>query len=355
MTNKLWEDIQTQGDNLLHVVDYLYGPERDRLESAAQAIQNDRPVVLIGIASAAYTCMPAAIYLGQHGINTNLLYASDALYYLLPALRKANVVINSRSGETAEIVKLAQALWSESIPFTAITNEPGSTLAKLATHVIWANSRKDDLVSINIVSGMMATTLAFAAAITGESNGMRLDLLSLTDTMRQTIHNASILAEAMASLFRSTCPLYFLYRGSARGAAYCSRLVLEEVARIPAVALDAAEFRQGPNEVIDKNFGAVIFVPGGVPGKLNRSLGRDILQLGGKVLFIGERGEIKAKQSVHFPIHLVPDHLRPIVDIVPVQVLAYKLAEAQGITPGEVRYITKVITSEEGHLSPHPS
>jgi hypothetical protein len=33
---------------------------------------------------------------------------------------------------------------------------------------------------------------------------------------------------------------------------------------------------------------------------------------------------------------------------VPAQILAYKLAERQGYTPGDVRYITKVIVSEEG-------
>lgn len=218
--------------------------------------------------------------------------------------------------------------------------------------MIWAYSRKDDLISINVVSGMMTGTLAFAAAITGESDWMRQSLLSLVETMRHTIHDASIQADEMAGLMRSTRPIYLLYRGADKGAAYCGRLVLEEVARIPAVALDAAEFRQGPNEVIENGFGAVIFVPSGFPGKLNNSLGRDILQLGGRVLFIGERGEKKAKQSMHFPVHLVPDPLRPIVDIIPIQVLAYKLAEAQGIIPGEVRYITKVITSEEGHLSP---
>jgi glucosamine 6-phosphate synthetase-like amidotransferase/phosphosugar isomerase protein len=44
----------------------------------------------------------------------------------------------------------------------------------------------------------------------------------------------------------------------------------------------------------------------------------------------------------------LPETLRPLLEIVPVQVLAYHLAQAQGYEPGQVRYITKVILTEEG-------
>jgi glucosamine 6-phosphate synthetase-like amidotransferase/phosphosugar isomerase protein len=40
--------------------------------------------------------------------------------------------------------------------------------------------------------------------------------------------------------------------------------------------------------------------------------------------------------------------LAPILEIIPVQVIAYKLAEMRGITPGSVRYISKIIREEGG-------
>jgi glucosamine--fructose-6-phosphate aminotransferase (isomerizing) len=350
MENKLRADFLLQGENLRHVVQHLYGAERENLEAAAAFLaKNDRPVLLIGVASAAYLCIPAEFYLGQHGRMVKLVYASDALYTQLPALHNANVVINSRSGETAEIVRLGQALVERGIPFAAVTNAPESTLAKMASHLVWTSTHQDDLVSINVVTGMEAAMLALAGAVIGQLDALKPDLERLPGVLDEVIEQALGAGEDMLALFAGVRPVYLLYRGHSRGAAYCGRLVLEEVARTPAVALEAAEFRQGPNEVVDERFAAVIFVPEGRQGELNLALARDLVDSGGRVMLVGHVSGIQSRaRLLAFPLPAFPAALRPILEIVPVQALAYRLAEAQGYSPGEVRYISKVIRSEEG-------
>ena len=351
MHNQLWSDIQAEGANLQHVVEHLYTTERAQIEQAAAFLRNERPLALIGVASAAYVCMPAEIYLGQRGRSASVISASDALYSLLPALKESNVVINTRSGETVEVVKLGQALHEQGIPFVAITNEPGSRLASLATHVVWADTHKDDLVSINVVTGMMTATLVLAAAVTGELDSLRPAFERLAGEMGGVVARAAGQAGVLRDLLGGLRPLYLLYRGHSKGAAYCGRLVLEEVSRTPAIAMESAEFRQGPNEVIDERFGAVVFAPEGKQGELNLALANDILRCGGRVLLVGSLAADAlgdAPGSLVFPIPAVGDALSPVLAVAPVQVLAYELAKAQGFTPGEVRYITKVILSEEG-------
>jgi fructoselysine-6-P-deglycase FrlB-like protein len=49
-----------------------------------------------------------------------------------------------------------------------------------------------------------------------------------------------------------------------------------------------------------------------------------------------------------FPLPALPDALRAVLEVVPIQLLAYGLAQAQGYAPGQVRYITKVIRNEAG-------
>jgi fructoselysine-6-P-deglycase FrlB-like protein len=200
MENKLWSDIQSQGDNLVQVVRHLYTTERSRIEAAAEFLRNDRPIVLIGVASAEYLCMPAEVYLSQCGRFASVLCASDAYYTYLPALKKSNVIINSRSGETAEIVKLGQALVENNIPFVAITNEPESTLAQMATHMVWANTRKDELVSINVVTGMMTATLVLSAAITGEIDQLKPAFEYLAGAMSGVVERAAQQAQEMQHL-----------------------------------------------------------------------------------------------------------------------------------------------------------
>ena len=346
--NKLWQDIQAQADNLRSVIEHLYGDERPRLEAAARFIRNDRPTAFIGVASAAYLCMPAQYYLGQNGRYASVVYAADALYHLLPMLRHANVVINSRSGETAEIVRLSQALADEGIPFLAITNEPESTLARQARHIVWSRTRKDELVSINVVTGMMTTTLAVAACSLGQFDALHQALELLPGMLDDTLRRSEEARERMLGLFAGVRPIHLLWRGASKAAAYCGRLALEEIARTPGVPVEGSEFRQGPNEVVDARFGAVVFAPGSKPGQLSRSLARDLLHQGGRVMLVGDTQEGLPDGSLALPLPALADVLAPVLQIVPLQVLAYALAESQGYAPGEVRYITKVITTEEG-------
>lgn len=344
--NLLRSDILAQGDNTRNILDHLFGQEQERLTAAAQFIDPHRPILLIGVASAAYLCWPAQVYLSQAGHVTRVMNAADALYHEWPALRHANVVINSRSGETAEIVKLAERLQSESIPFLALTNEPESTLAQMTDHILWANTRKDDLVSINVVTGMMLTTLVWAANVRGELDQVRPTLDNLPDAVNLTAEYALEIADQLAEFVSACNPLHLLARGASQGASLCGRLVLEEVARQPAVALEAAEFRQGPNEVIDDEFGAVLFVGCGETAALTRSLGREIHQYGGKVIAVGAEEAIDGLPGITVRIPIAPGAFAPILEVIPVQGLAYKLAEKQGFEPGTVRYITKIIMAE---------
>lgn len=351
MENPLWADIHAQGENLRRVIAHLYGGERPRLEAGARFLDNGRPLVFTGMASAAYTNMPSEFYLSEQGRFAATVGAADALYALLPGLRGTNVVINSRSGETAEIVKLGQALVDAEIPFLALTNEPGSTLAGQATQILWSNTRKDDLVSINVVTGMTVACLALCAEMVGRLDDLRPELERLADAMDVAVAEAVRQAEMLTDLFGETRPVYLLYRGAGRMAALCGRLVLEEVARRPGVPLEAGEFRQGPNEVVDEAFGAVLFAAGGEMATLDRRLAQDIRACGGRVLVVSNGAPDAALASGGIPtfgVNGLPAYLSPIAQLVPVQLLAYRLAERQGYAPGSVRYIAKVITSEAG-------
>lgn len=349
MTDSLWRDIQAQGENLGRVVEHLYGSEYEKLRIAGEFLRNDKPIVFVGMGSAEYLCMSAVFYLGKYGRYASVINASDALYSLLPALKHSNVVINSRSGETIEVVKLSQALVQAGIPFVAITNEPDSTVAQLATHRVWSNSRKDELVSINIVTAMMTTTLTLVAETLGQTEVKRA-LDDLVTALGDTVTRASEQADAIADLFKGIRSVYMLYRGVDKSAAYCGQLVLEEVARHPSITLDAATFRQGPIEVVDERFGALVFISEDNLGNLNLALAHDIQSCGGRMLAVGcDQDTLQlAEHGIVFPIASVSPHFRPVLEIVPAQVLAYKLAERQGYTPGTVRYISKLITTEAG-------
>jgi glucosamine--fructose-6-phosphate aminotransferase (isomerizing) len=247
-----------------------------------------------------------------------------------------------------ELVKLAEALVDAGIPFVAITNEPESPVARLAAHVVWSNTRKDDLVSINVVTAMMATTLLLAAETLGQADALRPAFEALADGLADAVSRASQEVAALADRFEPVRPIYLLYRGAAQGAAFCGRLALEEIGRHPGVAFDVGDFRQGPIEVADDRFGAVVFVPEGALARLSLGLAGQLATAGGNILAVGSEANLAACPPgvCRFPVASSPAPLRPVLEVVPLQLLAYTLAARQGYTPGTVRFIAKVITSE---------
>ena len=348
MSNRLWEDILAQGANLERVIHHLQGPEAPALKEAARFLRNDKPTVFIGMGSAAYLCWPSEAYLGRFGRPAWVMNASDALYTYWPTLANVNVVLNTRSGQTVELVKLSERLTEARVPFVAITNEPDSPVAQMATHVVWSNTRKDDLVSINVVTAMMLTTLLLVAEMVGETAQLQPVLSELPAMMSQTVDSAVARADALVEQFAAIRPVYLLHRGTSKGAAYCGRLVLEEVARTPGVPMEIAEFRQGPVEVVDDRFGAIIFVPPGELTDLTATFVRSVRSGGGRVLAVGSASNLRdlGAGTLEFPVRDLPEALSPVLEVVPVQMLAYKLAEYQGYEPGTVQYLSKIITSE---------
>ena len=92
----------------------------------------------------------------------------------------------------------------------------------------------------------------------------------------------------------------------------------------------------------------MVFVPDGELGQLTSALVQNIRSGGGRVMAVGSVESVAdGKLSMPiFPVAALPSHFRPVIEVVPAQILAYKLAERQGYKPGTVRYLPKVITSE---------
>jgi glutamine---fructose-6-phosphate transaminase (isomerizing) len=92
--------------------------------------------------------------------------------------------------------------------------------------------------------------------------------------------------------------------------------------------------------VIDGGFRAIVFAPADSEESLNLALHRDIGSVGGRSRALGPAGDWR------YPA--VPAALAPLVEIVPVQLAALKIAHLRGHVPGEFRFASQVTRSEVG-------
>jgi glucosamine--fructose-6-phosphate aminotransferase (isomerizing) len=122
-------------------------------------------------------------------------------------------------------------------------------------------------------------------------------------------------------------------------------LLFQEAAKASAIGMPAATFRHGPVELVDASFRGLIFAPHGRTYELSVALARDLARFGGRVRLVGP--QITNGFGLEWcRTPSVPEMLAPLVEIVPVQVAALRLAQLRGIEVGSFRYTPQVTRDE---------
>jgi glucosamine--fructose-6-phosphate aminotransferase (isomerizing) len=174
---------------------------------------------------------------------------------------------------------------------------------------------------------------------------MLQDLRAAADEMQVVFNRALQNRQEASAMFGDERPIYLLGRGASYASTLAGTLVLEEMARQNAIPMAGGLFRQGPIEVVDNRFTAILFEGAAQPAALSLSLGKDLVSAGGQVYWIGS-AELPGALNLNLP--KLPGHVLPLLEVIPLHMLAFDLAEKQGYEPGTVRYIQKVITTETG-------
>jgi glucosamine--fructose-6-phosphate aminotransferase (isomerizing) len=341
----VWNDILSQVDNLNNVIEAHTRADRKILEQAAWLVEKSSQVIFTGVGSGLNATIPAVYYLMSQGHPAQYIDTTELIYNLLPGLKGGVLVLNTRSGETAELIRATEIAGRQGIATIAISNEPSSTVARLADICLPTYSRWDDLVVISAYGGMLASELVLAGQILGELDEVLADLKAAAAEIGNTLQQSIEKRHALRCLFAETRPVYLLGRGPSIASTHGGALVIEEMSRRPVVAMATGLFRQGPIEVVDERFQAILFEGAGEPARLNRILAYELLKKGAGLAWVGSQ---HLEGAINILLPPFSAHILPLLEIVPCQVLAHDLTCLAGIEPGTVRYIQKVIKDEEG-------
>jgi glucosamine--fructose-6-phosphate aminotransferase (isomerizing) len=135
--------------------------------------------------------------------------------------------------------------------------------------------------------------------------------------------------------------LFILGRGASLAAAGTAGLITKESAHFHAEGMSAAAFRHGPFEMVNDALYALVLAGDPATTPLNRRLVEDIVQAGGRAALAGEDAE-----PALFRLPWVPASVRPIVEILPAQMITLALAAMAGREAGKFEHATKVTATE---------
>jgi glucosamine--fructose-6-phosphate aminotransferase (isomerizing) len=122
-------------------------------------------------------------------------------------------------------------------------------------------------------------------------------------------------------------------------------LTLKEAVGMPAESLEAAQFRHGPLELAGPELAAIVLATEPETIDLDLALAAELVAAGAAVLVVTREGVALAGAS-RIEIGGLARTIAPAVSILPVQLLAWKLATLRGREPGAYVRASKVTTHE---------
>ena len=350
---ELFENILHQPASIQSVVDHQFGPGREALREAAMCIRKTGQVILTGMGSSLFACVPLVNYLAARGVAATLIEAAELLHSGLGISRPGSaVLLASRSGDTVEVAKLLPALREKQVKTIGVTNVAESALAREAHYPVLVHSFTDQMVAIQTYVGTLVTLLILGAEICGEPEARwRGDLEALVRELSRFIPDCVQHSAGWRKFLDSPGAIYVLGRGASLGSVSEGALLFHETSKAAAVGMSAGHFRHGPVEVVNPEFRALIFATHSATQELDASLAADIRAIGGDARLIGADALQPGLHFCPWPAG-VPEILAPAAEIVPVQIAALRLAQWRGIPAGEFRFAPCVTLSETGFQVP---
>jgi glutamine---fructose-6-phosphate transaminase (isomerizing) len=347
--SRLQNDIRAQADSLARAFEYHRGDGDSPMLEAASLIRSFPKVLITGMGASLFAAIPFQYFLCARGIDATLVEAGELLHYLHHGHRDALMIIVSRSGESVEVARLLSIVTPRQ-KVIGLTNEPRSLLGREAHLSLSIHSLPDEFVAIQTYAGTLLALHLLAAAVDNRVGRSREEVEEFLPAFAQSIEGSMDHLRAWDSFLVDRSPVHLLARGPSTGSALEGALLFNEVAKHPAISMPIASFRHGPVELVDQSFRGLVFAPLSKTRDLTLSLVRDLERFGGQIRVIGPSLD-ESRDLIWCDILESPETLTPLLEIIPVQAAALRMAQLCGIAPGSFRYAPQIALDEATFLA----
>jgi glutamine---fructose-6-phosphate transaminase (isomerizing) len=276
---------------------------------------------------------------------------------------KTLTVVISQSGETADTLA-AQRAKQKGSRTLAICNVIGSMITREAAGSLITHAGPEIGVASTKAFTSQLTALFILAMYLGqaretlapeESKQLVQELVLLPEKLEAVLSNETIYEELVKRLFRAN-DFLFLGRGIHFPIALEGALKLKEISYIHAEGYPAGEMKHGPNALIDENLPVVVIATRDPASEESRvryektlSNIQEVKARNGIVIAVvceGDKAEVGKVADYLIPIPSTSELLLPILEVVPLQLLAYHIAVRLGRDVDQPRNLAKSVTVE---------
>jgi glutamine---fructose-6-phosphate transaminase (isomerizing) len=272
-------------------------------------------------------------------------------------------VLISQSGETADTIAAQREAKAKGSKTLAICNVVGSMITRESAGTIYTHAGPEiGVASTKAFTGQLTALYLltlYLAQVRGTMNA---------DQARAAVHELTRIpgklehlltreeeCEDLAKQYVRAQDFLFLGRGIHYPIALEGALKLKEISYIHAEGYPAGEMKHGPNALIDENLPVVVIATCDRNDELSRvryektsSNLKEVKARSGKVIALATEGDEDVKEAADHVLYIpeAPEELSPILEIVPLQLLAYHIAVRRGCDVDQPRNLAKSVTVE---------
>ncbi|MCD7779714.1 MAG: glutamine--fructose-6-phosphate transaminase (isomerizing) [Candidatus Gastranaerophilales bacterium] len=291
------------------------------------------------------------------GISVEVEASSEYIYRKTTTNASTLVIGVSQSGETADTITAIKQAKAKNSHVLIITNRPDSNMARLADSLIPVNAGIE--VSVAATKSYTAQLISFyllaihLAEIKGSMEksylkNIKHELIQLPSKIEEILSNTSNIKEC-ARKYSSYKNFIYIARGINLATAYEGALKLKEISYINATGYPAGELKHGPIAMLDETMPVLsILMPGGITYEKVLSNSEEAKARNAKLIALTSSDDknIDALFDVVIRIPKISEILSPALTCVPLQLLAYYIAEFLGKDVDQPRNLAKSVTVE---------
>lgn len=276
-------------------------------------------------------------------IRAETVMSSEALDGLSAIDSESVVIAISQSGETADVLAAVKAARMRGAKVLGIVNVTTSSLARTSDCFLSTNCGPE----IGVAATKSFTgQLALAYAVTDKLTGGRLkagEKAEFVEAAEKVISICQPVIEKMAGELSNANDIYLLGRSTHYPIALEGALKLKELAYVHAEGVAAGELKHGPLALMEKNTIVVMLSPSDGTHGDSISNAHEIKARGATIIGVSDVKDDTYDHFIEIP-HMEQEAFYPIIEVIPLQMLAYYLALVKNADPDYPRNLAKSVT-----------
>lgn len=356
------KEIHEQPDVIRNIlVGKLHAPDEDiilnEVKLTKEHLKNVNRIQIIACGTSLHAAMIGKYVIESYcGIAVDVEASSEYIYRRNVTDEHTLVIGVSQSGETADTLTAIKQAKAKGSHILIITNRPDSAMAREADSLVPVNAGIE--VSVAATKSYTAQLMAFyllalymaeikTSASKEELANLKTELMLLPQKIEQILANTENIQKC-ARIYSSTKDFIFVARGINYPTALEGALKLKEISYINATGYPAGELKHGPIAMLDETMPVLSILMKGIVYEKLLSNSEEAKARNARMIALTNSKDAKL-DDLFENIIMVPDVdelFSPLVAIVPLQLLAYYIAEFLGKDVDQPRNLAKSVTVE---------